>query len=437
MMDCKITIVLEAEIKGDGRDGNKQLAEGKKISGRSYLADFASMKDFKKFLEYSRRRGDGYNNHWTELSKITIPSFGVKNLYHKNRLLNNTYFDIDFDKIQDSMVFTTPEEGIGFSFFLDFQGYREDGSLGEIMTKNNDPFLDTIDGDLQAYGNIDGRLDEINFNNLSVRVNNVGQGNWNEIKDGDTVKLVYDIGASLSCSLGRVHTLAQSILQSGSYKEKMPLVLSHWDKDHYFGLLALQNCEIVNVFSRFLFPVRENDRSLPCVSAGMVYEKMKNCLGKKNLIPVTIADKKRGGAAVPGQVLDSVGLMVFKGQFLKSDRNLSCLQIAVYDREKIIVLTGDARWFQLSHVLNKYVFSKLKSYLNYRISIVVPHHGSGADETYLGHVLPHGTNYGIAAVSVDAKNNRYGHPARKVMRYLSSLGYSVQRTDINGPINIC
>lgn len=66
---------------------------------------------------------------------------------------------------------------------------------------------------------------------LRVCVRDVGQGNWNEVLEGDVCRVVYDMGTDLRSSSDARKELVRD--RFARYRESKPILLiSHWDADH-------------------------------------------------------------------------------------------------------------------------------------------------------------------------------------------------------------
>ena len=101
-------------------------------------------------------------------------------------------------------------------------------------------------------GNDINKIPLINNNGrIGITVRNVGQGNWNEIKCNDSVRIVYDAGAPMTSSPDEIVNIIGN--RSTLYAESKPiLILSHWDKDHYHSLLGMSDNDLKNCFSAFV-----------------------------------------------------------------------------------------------------------------------------------------------------------------------------------------
>ena len=77
---------------------------------------------------------------------------------------------------------------------------------------------------------------EVITNDLEFKVNDVSQGNWNEIRQNGIVRLVYDVGAPITASNTELQRYINQYAKQ--YAADHPyLVLSHWDMDHYHCLI--------------------------------------------------------------------------------------------------------------------------------------------------------------------------------------------------------
>ena len=75
-------------------------------------------------------------------------------------------------------------------------------------------------------------------NDMSLIVKDVDQANWNELRLGGNIVVLYDAGARLNASMAEVAAIFDS-RKADLEATKPILVISHWDKDHIHCLKFL------------------------------------------------------------------------------------------------------------------------------------------------------------------------------------------------------
>ena len=258
---------------------------------------------------------------------------------------------------------------------------------------------------------------------MSLRVNNVGQGNWNEILCDGRVAAVFDIGTDTHANKFDIQKLLDARLpdytQASHDKNRPVLVLSHWDLDHYICLKEMSIEQIRDSFSAFVFPDKYSG-----VTAKEICEKMNVALGNR-CCPVPMHEKT---TAPVSEAMHSVfGLFNWHlyGGENNHNRNRSGLILVVQGPNKSACLTGDCLLRQAEYVMNK------SQYAGDNV-LIVPHHGGKYESTFRHYDLVK-AQCDRAVISV-GPNNSYGHPEESTIRYLSrKFNNSVGRTDAQQP----
>ena len=75
-------------------------------------------------------------------------------------------------------------------------------------------------------------------NDMSLFVKDVNQANWNELRFGGNIVVLFDAGARLNASMAEVAAIFDS-RKADLEATKPILVISHWDKDHIHCLKFL------------------------------------------------------------------------------------------------------------------------------------------------------------------------------------------------------
>ncbi len=307
--------------------------------------------------------------------------------------------------------------------FDKYQGSNDKESMLLLAHETLDP--------LELKVNYHNQISDINELNddldVSFRVNDVSQANWNELLQKDDVKVVYDIGAPINASINNVRSLIDKY--APLYSESHPcLVLSHWDKDHYHCLLGMTDAEINN-FSKFICVDKMQTNM-----ASNLYNRLESILGEKRIYCITPPAKSpRMGNMQMREKFSNDALGIYVGI---NSRNINYSGIVLFAQGKTgnVVLSGDCKPAQANHVLLQQLakdgFPACDHYL------VVPHHGGDfRAKSHTIYHIPSGANPKCAIISVDESNNTYGHPKREMITWLHSVAtWTIERTDKNGTI---
>ena len=376
-------------------------------------ADFMDERDYHVFNE---QLNITTNNNAT--------AFIIKGIKHSKRIAIGKYYTLNVESIKEFYEV----ELIGDSYLYGFELSPRNGFIvpfEKLFTvqkqKESDyyggAFIETLRGGQSLPIEID--------HNIEVIVNNVGQGNWNEVKCNRETRIVFDMGAPLHAKKNEVNNLVNRILpRYRNLSIKPVMILSHWDKDHYHAMLELGNADL-SLFDCFIFPGNP-----PTATSKKILNKINNC--NINVIIVRPVYRKRGMPSLPESIWVGPNYEIFIGQE-HYDRNLSGIQIFLRSQTANIILSGDCGWFQIIHILTK----ELASIQHREVcNLVVPHHGSGKDKTYFGFTIPLNMDKGVAAISVDQRNNIYYHPSSSLIDYLDDYFTIVKRTDIFSDITI-
>lgn len=231
---------------------------------------------------------------------------------------------------------------------------------------------------------------------------NVGQGDGIYLRIKNRFDLVIDAGPDKSIlrCLGRYMPF---------WDKKIELViLTHPNKDHYYGFFYLINRYQIEKFITV-------EKTLNSKIFNQLIKLIKNKKIKINYVYVNdffyILNKN------------------IKINFLWPPKNLNSandndysLVFLYQEKGKRVLFTGDA---------SNYVLNRLSNQLIKNIDILkIPHHGSKNSLTKKFLLL---ANPKISVISV-GKNNSYGHPAKKVLEMLKAQGTKIKRTDEEGEI---
>ena len=131
-------------------------------------------------------------------------------------------------------------------------------------------------------------FDNISNDNLYLFVKNVGQGNWNELRSENDVKVLYDAGTEIRADETEVRKIFDS-RKNDLILSKPVLVISHWDKDHIHCLKYLSINDIKNCFSKVVCPDFPSS-----VTSTRLINNFIDALGRKNVYCLRVPDRTNG-----------------------------------------------------------------------------------------------------------------------------------------------
>lgn len=271
-------------------------------------------------------------------------------------------------------------------------------------------FVNTIDNDRPK--NLEESLERLNeiskfSKKLKLIAYKVGQGNMNEIHFGQYSFVRFDMGAKNTADIIPVinHVSVQyrrnlnleRLLGNKTVNPIRIFVLSHWDIDHYNGLLYIDNLSL-SEFDLFIVP-----QQLPNKTSKRVFSR----IATSNVLAVPMRHRHPIAYATKLQpIFNNRVFTLFRGS-KHYNRNKTGLTLTAHKNDCDILLTGDIHYDQIQTYLMRYCNGS-KQYM------VIPHHGGYAGNT---HDIPLWVNLDEVAISVG--NNPWHHP----------LGYIVTEFD--------
>ena len=141
--------------------------------------------------------------------------------------------------------------------------------------------------------------------------------------------------------------------------------------------------------------------------------------------------KPRNRSSKMLQILRRPSCSVYQGEYC-SCRNYSGIVVFIRGKDGFSILTGDCNLSQVSSILNHEICLPLRYTLYSPLLLVVPHHGGEFNQTLRVLTIPYTFRPCVAIISVDAKNNPYGHPKISMLKYLAKKGFSIFQTDRSG-----
>ena len=178
--------------------------------------DFRQVKDMVLFGRVS-----GYENN-----KATF--IELRSLKVTKRLRRGCYYKLNLDLLKNYQIERREDSLlIGASYNLSNMQIPE-GNDGEILQTH-----EALEPEEMSEASVPlGRVFELEHGvDLKLFVKDVGQANWNELRKGNKVKVLYDAGARLHAKELEVRAILDS-RKADLMLSKPVLVLSHWDMDH-------------------------------------------------------------------------------------------------------------------------------------------------------------------------------------------------------------
>lgn len=256
-------------------------------------------------------------------------------------------------------------------------------------------------------------FDAVQGNDLKLFVKDVCQANWNELRCGNKIKVVYDAGARLHAKEPEVRAIFESRKQD-LMQSKPVLVLSHWDMDHIHCLKVMTDTEIGDCFSKIVCPDK-----LRSVTSKGILERLRRVLGRQNVYCLPLPGRTNGINMHLWRREGSIAL--YQGES-SSQINYCGLVMFVRGANRSANYTGDCKLMQAKNVYDQELTQGLTTGEHV---LVAPHHGGDVDAKCRRYSLP----CERIEISVGA-NNDYGHPHPKMMEYLETLGTVSQTKDV-------
>lgn len=253
--------------------------------------------------------------------------------------------------------------------------------------------------------------------NMQLFVKDVGQANWNELRFGNRLVILFDAGAKLNASISEVTSIFDS-RKADLALSKPILVISHWDMDHIHCLKLISQDDIPKYFSKLICV--DKMRSVTAVG---IYEKFMNSLGKKSIYCVSPATRTNG---VDMHLWRNMGcLSLYLGE---QSRNINYCGMVMFVKgmEKSANYTGDCRLSQAKSVYDQELIQGTGSIAHV---LVAPHHGGDYGASFRHYSLP------CNDIVISVGENSYDHPQQDMLRYLKRLCRNREkRTDVDGDV---
>lgn len=376
--------------------------------------DFRFESDFHLFLVAGRNLRFNENNTYLELC----------NLKTKKRLRSGCYYKLNLELLHRFEPSPDYESlFIGLSYNLEEMLVPQEDS--EELLQTHGPLYPSLKDcrelrwlRLCYYCPSEFELPPLGNSSLSVCVRDVGQANWNELRVGDRICYVYDLGAELWANRAQVATIFNA-RKNDLERDKPVLVLSHWDLDHYLCLRYIDHNTIKNCFSKFICT-----GVMRSVTSRRVFIDMFNSLGYGNVFCVQPTSRTNGVSMHLWKTQGDISIYVGEKN---RNINYSGLCMFVRGQQMSVNFTGDVRLLQANNVYDQEI---VKGNLPQGHILIAPHHGGNVLQRYRQY------SYMTSEVNVSVGcHNLYGHPHPQMLSYLHSIsGNNVLETCYYGDI---
>lgn len=386
-------------------------------AGREILLDFIRENEFL----YFRNNGDYLENMHLPEFQYEPTMMLIHGFVSGKKIREGTVLTIDMEEmiewrraVEDSRdlrgaysdqesgrpasVFWEVDDGTGFARLLEHKG-----SSVDLYIRSR--FIQRLD---DSGKEVPCALDALH-GSLELRIWKVGQGNTNSISD-DKNLVLFDFGASTYSTEARLKEILENHCWLLEEKERISLIISHWDLDHYILLCAADDTLLNRMCGVFL------PADVVSLTAKQIAARLKrHCTYCISIVPSP-------GRAVPRRCgiheeRKGRSYTLYTGERSKS-KNHSGLLLTVYGEEARAILSADHSNYQIWDRLYDTIKTDERT-----LHIVVPHHGGlcGKPEARSA------KNPGQAVISVG--NNKYGHPREETEDKYKTAGYTVVRTD--------
>lgn len=334
----------------------------------------------------------------------------LRSLKSSKRLRRGCYYKLNLNLLVNYQL-ERREDSLLIGAFYDLKDMQMPGGNDTELLQTHE----ALDSEELSEASIpQGRVFDVGQGtDLKLVVKDVDQANWNELRCGNSVKVVYDAGARLHAKEPEVRAIFDSRKQDLMHS-KPALVLSHWDMDHIHCLKVMTDSEIRDCFSKIVCP----DKLRSMTSKG-VLESFRRVLGRQNVYCLPLPVRTNG---IDMHLWRREGcISLYKGES-SSQINYCGLVMFVRGVNRSANYTGDCR---LSQAKNVYDQETAQGLATGQHVLVAPHHGGDYDAKYRHYSRP----CDRIEISVGA-NNDYGHPHPKMLEYLESLGNVSQTKDV-------
>lgn len=377
------------------------------------FVDFRLRKDYRLFLSDLNIKNE---------REATVIHF--LHFVSSKRLRRGAYYKLNTKLLTNVKQFTNnegyQEESplVGYVYDFDYKENDDD----ELLLEAHAP-LDPEDI-LFSSGGSEMTL-VLPHSKYTLRVNNVGQGNCNEIiDDSGRVKIIYDMGASLHASTQKVTSLLNTRLTE--YKKSNPILfISHWDLDHIVQL-AVMNDNDIKGFAGVICCSK-----MTSMTSQRVYKKLVSQLTKSKVMSLDPPTHISRGHSKMRAIKRGGNFVLYQGE-MNSNINYCGLVLMLFGDNGSALLTGDCSLTQASSIL----LNERSNICHRSLNMVEPHHGGDFSARLRVFTIPSQYTAKDALISVDENDNSYGHPNKRVLGMLQSTFQTVKRTDKSGDLYV-
>ena len=298
--------------------------------------------------------------------------------------------------------------------------YNLDDSNDELLLPHGELEPDKIEYDEPQRPELPDRF--LYDDSLKLKVNNVGQANWNEIISYDKVIFVYDMGAPINASIQDVrNNYIEKYAQS--YQQDAPwLIISHWDKDHIHSLCVMNDDEL-KCFKGVICPF-----NMKSVVSKRLYGRLKKAVGSQKMYSYKNRQRDhRYEYPRLQRIFENHGMWLFLGEESRNI-NYSGIVMVVSGNNSHAVLTGDCLNIQACYATrySRFVGGAAKGHV-----LVIPHHGGKLKkQNVFNYFRLSSSTYPRKAVVSVGKDNPYKHPNRDTLSFFKDMMYNpIERTD--------
>lgn len=378
-------------------------------AGTSYSFDFVTPGGLATYLRYLRN-SKGLNTVNIDEQIATYIQF--KNLRTKLNVVEKQYYLLRLSSLNNARL--SEEQSALYISVYDYSDlYGGEAAFPQLM-----PLPGMMGMVYKGKTLPNPQIPAFPKGRLKLQVNNVGQGNWNEVITRKRTRLVYDIGTYKEKKSREPYV--DNLILKHQYTRKPTLVLSHWDLDHYNILLFMTPKELKQ-FSQIIVTA-----TLPSLTPFKLLQRIVT----KTKVHLSLVDNNSPLLTSPVTFIDvnnqMLGLYVCRLTMSskKIYLNESGMLLNVDGSETNFLMTGDASYEQASDSI-KQSYAHIKQDKCH--SLVVPHHGGGHQPQY---DLPTYCKLKNAVISVDEikkdksgkiVRNRYGHPTNEVLYHFIKL----------------
>ena len=382
---------------------------GDNVYSEAYI-DFRTIGDLRRF------------NRLMNLNLMEETVLQLSNFSANKRLRRGAYYLLNVDLLRRSGGGYAVDGSLFVGYGYDLSGANW-GNAVFLLDVNRPLERQDVIFENHATAGLFAPLEE-GLLDLKLRVNDVGQGNCNEILSGNAVRVVYDIGATMSMRKEQLEKIKDARI--GVYRKSHPLlVISHWDVDHFVQLKVMSEQEMQCFSGLVCSPL------MPSVTSQKMYRRLETALGRERIESLEIAPAVNHNTEM--DLFDRKGTFAFYygKKASTSNHNYGCITVFVHGDTHNVFLAGDCNYTQVTDVLSQespFVTTDVNHIL------LVPHHGAKFSQKFNVLDIPHGMNAEEAVISVDGNANSYGHPTEETLAMLRGKFGRVRRTDVVGDI---